>query len=130
MLGVFRQITSGGNFRNENSLMSVSLIVTGNNTEIPPHIAASIKRIFATGGSGAFYGVAINGVTFRKVIRWERSASLISNEGIWVDGKLIKRLGAGDDWYIGEVEAVQTVYTYDYEEAKKAWGKDEYMALY
>ena len=110
--------------------MSVTLIVTGNDTEIPPHIAASIKSIAAKGGKGAFYDVAINGVTFRKVIRWEQCASLVPNEGIWVDGKLIRRLKTGDEWYIGEVEAVQTIYTYDYEEAKRAWGKDEYMALY
>ena len=103
--------------------MSVTLVITGNDTEIPPHIAASIKSIAARGGSGAFYCIAINGITFRKAIHWEHSASLVPGQGIWVDGKLIRRLKEGDDWYIGEVDAVQTVYTYDYEEAKKEWVK-------
>ncbi len=113
--------------------MSVTFIVTGNTTEIPPHIAASITSITTRGGSGAFYCVAINGITFRKVIRWERDASLIPGQGIWVDGKLIKKLKDGDDWYIGEVDAAQTIYTYDYEEARAEWSKEnqsKYMELY
>lgn len=109
--------------------MSVSLVVTGNTTEIPPHIASAIKSI-RTSGPGAFYDIRVNGVTFRKVLISVKSASLVTDEGIWIDGKLVKRLKNGDKWYIGRVDAQQTVYGYDHGEALLAWGTMGTMALY
>ncbi len=114
--------------------MSVTFIITGNNTEIPPHIAASIKSIAASGGAGIFSDVRVNGITFRKALQFRHSAALIPGRGILVDGKMVKKLKEGDEWFVGSVEAVQTVYTYNFEEARGIWldthRVEEAMELY
>jgi hypothetical protein len=110
-------------------LMSVTLIIFGNDTEIPPHIAQSIKSISSRGGPGAFYGIKINGVTFRRELTFKKYASIVPSVGISIDGKMVKKLTDSDEWYVGQVCAVQTVYMYDYDEARQAC-KNEKMHLY
>ena len=96
--------------------MSVSLITTGESVEIPPHIAAAITE-FTASGPGSLFNVSINGITFRKCIQFAKSAHLSNEQGLIIDGKVMRRLKDGDDWYVGEIVSNRVIYKYNYKEA-------------
>jgi len=96
----------------------VSLVVTGNDTIIPVHIARAIYSIHCQ-GPGTLVGIRVNGITFRREISFHTNATLVPNVGISVDGRIVKKLKSGDEWYIDRIEAKVTIYKYDYDMAKK-----------